>query len=98
MLLANAGVTYNGDLRCLGLTCLPSLTPVQASALDTKTDDGYPTTGTVLSIGDETTWSDPFPLSTTGAAKCVVTGTPATYNTASSTYRDQQLCILSFPL
>ena len=77
----------------------PGLTPLEAQAVDSKIDDGYPTTVAVISR-DPTTFSNSAPPSvglagTASAGDCGNTDTtPTSYNTGSS-YANAVICSIS---
>jgi prepilin-type N-terminal cleavage/methylation domain-containing protein len=78
-------------------TWTPGLTPGDASSIDGKLDDGIPTTGGVISIGDLTGSGSPVPgkLGTVGTATTGCyngTAGAAVYNTALTT----QNCSISY--
>lgn len=74
-------------------TWTAALTPGEASSIDGKLDDGVPTTGGVISVGDATGGASPVP-GTVGTAGTAGTGcyVGTTYNVALAT----QACSVSY--
>ena len=77
------------------------LTPVQAADLDTKIDDGQPTSGTVTAMRTGTSTQSValnFSIRRFGLSPpytdCVVLGPPVVYNTADSSKANQDICSL----
>ena len=74
-----------------------NISPLEAVALDSKLDDGLPSSGDIASV-TATPWVSsitrayPFVIETTNAT-CINTGSPNSYNTASD---DTSLCRMVF--
>ena len=74
------------------LTATNNITPTEAYKIDSKIDDGVPTTGNIIALDPAShtywTWT---PLSTPSTNNCVNSGA---YYTSNSTYANSPLCSL----
>ncbi len=87
-------VNVNGSVDISGITPLPSMTPHQAMAIDTKVDDAMPVSGKILG-GITQGAAGLFPGTPGGATDCAIDN--ATYNTIPP-YATTVMCVLSFQL